>query len=291
MEKQKVTAKWTLCTSMVVFGTIGVLTRFIDIGSGELSLYRAILASAVVFLYLVLTKQPLRFGEARRELPLLLLSGVAMGFNWILLFEAYKFTTVSTATLCYYFAPVIVTVVSAILFREKLTKKQVLCFVMSTVGLVLIVGIGDLTASGTHLIGMLYGIGAAVLYATVILLNKAIKSVGGIQRTLLQFLASILVLLPYVLIKGAGGLATLTPVPAILLVILGVFHTGVAYCMYFVSMPKLSGQQVSILSYIDPLVAVLLSFLVLGESMTVQQMIGGALILGFAIYNELPSKK
>ena len=101
-------------------------------------------------------------------MPLLLVSGVAMGINWILLFEAYKYTTISAATLSYYFAPVIVTAVCPFLFREKLTVKQILCFLMSTLGLVMITGIGDVGKSGTDFVGILFGLGAAAFYAMVI---------------------------------------------------------------------------------------------------------------------------
>ena len=119
--------------SMAVFGTLGPFVRGIPVSSGELALYRATLAAVLIGLFLAVTGQKIPFGKIRREVPLLLASGVAMGINWILLFEAYRYTTVSVATLSYYFAPVIVTAVSPVLFREKLTGKQILCFIMSTV--------------------------------------------------------------------------------------------------------------------------------------------------------------
>ena len=219
-------------------------------------------------------------------MPLLLASGVAMGINWILLFEAYRYTTVSVATLAYYFAPVIVTVVCPILFHEKLTGKQVLCFVMSTLGLVLITGIGNL-GGGSDGIGILFGLGAAVFYATVILLNKFIKNVDGIHRTFLQFLAAIVTLMPYVLLTGGVTLGSLSGTGWVNLLIVGLVHTGVTYCLYFSAIKSLPGQKAAILSYIDPLVAVLISVTILGEPMTPQQAAGGVLILGFTLWNEI----
>ena len=168
--------KLMLISSMVIFGTIGLFVRNISVTSGELALYRAILAALLIGVFLIATKQKIPFGEIKKELPLLLLSGVAMAFNWILLFQAYKYTTVSVATLSYYFAPVIVTLACPLLFKEKMGAKQWICFVMSTLGIVLITGIGDLSAGNSHLIGILFGLGAACLYATVILLNKFIKT-------------------------------------------------------------------------------------------------------------------
>ena len=137
--KEQRRAKLLLSLSMIIFGTIGVFSRNIAVTSGELALYRAVLASVLIGGYFLISRQKIDFKAIKKELLLLLFSGMAMGVNWILLFEAYKHTTISAATLSYYFAPVIVTVVCPILFREKLGKKQLLCFIMSTLGLVLII--------------------------------------------------------------------------------------------------------------------------------------------------------
>lgn len=284
--KKQTSAKIMLSVAMAIFGTLGIFTRNIAVSSGELALYRAILAAVLIALYLLFTKQKIDFKGIKKELLLLLFSGMAMGINWILLFEAYKYTTVSVATLSYYFAPVIVTVVCPILFKEKMTKKQVICFVMSTMGLVLIIGIRKGNVSGTDLLGILCGLGAAVFYATVILLNKFIKNVMGIHRTLLQFFAAILILIPYVLCTSGVTLNTLNLKGWISLLVVGLIHTGITYCLYFSALKELKGQEAAILSYIDPLVAVLVSVTILGEGITVSQMLGGALILGFTLWNE-----
>ena len=279
-----------LIAAMTVFGTLGLFVRHIPVSSGELALYRAILAAAMLGGYFLATKQKIDVKSLGRELVLLLVSGGAMGFNWILLFEAYKYTTVSVATLSYYFAPVIVTALCPLLFREKMGAKQWICFAMSTLGIVLITGIGDL-GSGSHLKGILFGLGAAAFYATVILLNKFIKGVAGIQRTFLQFLAAIAVLMPYVLASGGMDLSVLDGTGWGNLLIVGMIHTGVTYCLYFSALKELPGQEAAILSYIDPLVAVLISVFVLGEGMTVPQIIGGVLILGFTLWNEVGHKE
>jgi len=276
-----------LILSMVSFGTLAPFVRNIDVSSGELALYRAILASLLIGAFLLLTKQKTSLLSLKKELLLLLFSGIAMGFNWILLFEAYKYTTVAIATLSYYFAPVIVTLVCPILFREKLTGKQIVCFVMSTVGLSLVIGITNLGSGGRDAVGIAFGLGAAVLYATVILLNKFIKGVTGIHRTLLQFLAAVMVLIPYVLLTSGVNLGNLDGTGWVCLLIVGLVHTGITYCLYFTSLKELSGQEAAILSYMDPLVAVLIGVLVLKEPLTWQQLVGGGLILGFTLLNEL----
>ncbi len=283
---KKISPRMMLILSMAIFGTLGPFVRNIPVSSGELALYRAVLAAALIGFFLLATGQRIPFAAIRKEVPLLLFSGMAMGINWILLFEAYKYTTVSAATLSYYFAPVIVTLVCPVLFREKLTARQILCFLMSTLGLVLITGTGT-RGGGTDLIGIGFGLGAAVFYAAVILLNKFIKNVEGIHRTFLQFLAAIVVLLPYVLLSSGMTLGRLDGLGWINLLIVGLVHTGLTYCMYFSSLKELPGQKAAILSYIDPLVAVLISVTLLGEVMTAVQALGGALILGFTLWNEL----
>ena len=216
---KKADPRLMLIMSMTVFGTLGLFVRNIPVSSGELALYRAVLAALLIGVYLLVSRQKIPFARIKKEVPLLLLSGAAMGINWILLFEAYRYTSVSVATLSYYFA-------------------------------------------------------------TVILLNKSIHQVEGIHRTFLQFLSAIVVLIPYVLSTNGITLSSLNAVGWVNLLIVGLVHTGVTYCLYFSSLKELPGQEAAILSYIDPLVAVLVSVTLLGESMTAMQVIGGALILG-----------
>ena len=285
MNKQK-SARLMLIVSMAIFGTLGLFVRHISVSSGELALYRAVMATILIGLYLMITGNKIPFRNIKKDVPLLLASGMAMGINWILLFEAYKYTTVSVATLSYYFAPIIVTLVCPILFREKMSIKQGICFVMSTLGIVMITGIGDISASGTNIVGILFGLGAAMFYATVILINKFIKGVEGLHRTFLQFVAAIIILVPYVAVTSGVNLHMLDGIGWGALLIVGIVHTGITYCLYFSSLRELPGQKVAILSYIDPLVAIVISVTLLSESMTIMQAIGGALILGFTLWNE-----
>jgi RarD protein len=272
-----------MALSMMIFGTIAVFVRYLSLSPGEIALYRAVMAALPIGIFLLLKKEKIRFSVWKKEGVLLVLSGASLGINWILLFEAYKHTTVSTATLCYYFAPVIVTVVSTLVFREKLTKGQILCFLMSTVGLVLITGFSDLSTNG---VGIAFGLGAACFYALVVLLNKRIRSVGGLQRTFLQFICAAVILLPYVLLSEGIHLQVLDGISWMMLLVVGLVHTGIAYVLYFTSVADLPGQQIAILSYIDPLVAILISVFLLSEPMTALQIVGGILILVFSLWNE-----
>ena len=269
-------ARLQLIISMSIFGTLAIFVRNISVSSGELAMYRAILAAILIGTYLLISGQKSKnssgnnetmsnnpFRCTKKELILLLFSGMAMGFNWILLFEAYKYTSVSAATLSYYFAPIIVTVVCPFLFHEKLTKKQILCFTMSTLGVFLITGVPDFQNMGRDTIGILFGLSAAVFYATVILLNKFIKNVAGIHRTFLQFLAAVVTLIPYVALTSGFHINTLDSKGWVNLLIVGLIHTGITYCLYFSSLKELPGQEAAILSYVDPLMAVIISVTIL----------------------------
>ena len=285
--KHPPSARLQLAASMAIFGTLAPFVRNISVSSGELALYRAVLAALLIGVFFLITGQKLSLKGLGRDLPLLLLSGAAMGVNWILLFEAYKYTTVAISTLSYYFAPVIVTILCPFLFKEKLTGKQILCFLMSTLGLSLVIGITNLGSGGNDVLGVAFGLGAAVFYATVILLNKFIKGISGIQRTFLQFLSAIAILIPYVLLTGGITLGELNGAGWVCLLVVGLVHTGLTYCLYFSSLKELPGQEAAILSYIDPLVAVIIGVLILGEPLSWQQLLGGTMILGFTLWNEL----
>lgn len=284
--KTSAKAKQAIILSMTVFGTVGLFVRGIALPSAEIALYRGVLATVALLIYLKLKKEPLRWQAIKQGLPLLLLSGLLMGLNWILLFEAYRHTTISAATLSYSFAPVLVTLLSPLLFREKMSRWQGICFGMAFAGLLLIIQpqAGD---GGRHLLGIAFGLGAAALYASVILLNKGIKGISGTHRTVLQFLAAILTLLPYVLLKGGFHLAGLDPKGLVLLLALGLVHTGIIYSVYFSAIQSLKGHEIALLSFIDPLVAVLSSLLFLGEPMSAAQAAGGALILGFILLSDI----
>ena len=282
-------AKFNIILSMAVFGTLGIFIKNIPLSSGEIALSRAVIAAISILLYKFAKNKKIPFAEIKKDLFLLFLSGAAMGFNWIFLFQSYRYTTVSIATLSYYFAPVIVMAVCPILFREKLSFRQIICFAISTLGLVLGIDPGKLLPGSNNFIGICFGLCAAVLYATVIILNKLIKNVTGIDRTLIQFFAAIVILLPYVSLTDGLHLSTAGAFGVINLLIVGIVHTGITYCLYFSSLKDLKGQEAAILSYTDPLVAIIVSVSFLGENITLTQILGGILILGFTLLNEMKS--
>lgn len=281
-------ARIQIILSMVIFGTIGAFVKNIPLPSAEIALWRAVTA------FLMLTGAAAAGGRLKQiravkgRILILLGSGAALAFNWILLFEAYRYTSVAVSTLCYYFAPTLIVLSSVLIFREKLKVRQAVCFAASTAGLVLVIGVSGGGSNDTA--GALYGLGAAVCYAGVVFFNKTLGDIDGLVRTWLQFGAAMLIMFPYVIFTCGFAVTGLDAKGTVLLLIVGVVHTGITYCMYFASLTGLKGQQAAILSYLDPMVAILVSFIVLGETVTVPQIAGGAMIIGFAFLNEVKGR-
>lgn len=265
--------------SMVVFGSIAPFIKNIGLTSGEIALFRSLIAIVLIGLFLLIKKQKFNFKGLKKDLILLFLSGAAMGFNWIFLFEAYNYTSVSVATLSYYFSPIILVALSCLFLGENLTRKTIFCFIAAVIGMVMIIGPANLLSGNASATGVLLGLIAALLYAVVVFLNIFIKNVSGIERTFLQFLAAAVILLPYVLLTGGINLLSLDTKGLFCLLIVGIVHSGLCYCLYFSSIKRLKGSEVAVLSYIDPLVAVLISFIFLREPFTINQAIGGSMIL------------
>jgi len=284
-------ARLLFAFSMVMFGTIPLFVRHIGLSSGEQAFCRAFLATVLIGIYMIVTKTKIDFRRFRKEIPLLMVTGMIMGFNWVLLFQAYRYTTVSVATLSYSFAQVIVMVACPLLFKEKLTWRQIVCFIMSTVGLFLVIGVGDLSSGSSHLKGVLFGLTGALCYATVILVNKFIKGVDGIPRAFLQLAAAAMILLPYVLSTSGLNLNLLDMGGWACLLTLGLIHTGVLYCIYFSTLKEIPGHKAAIFSYLEPLGAMIISVSFLDEKMTLLQVVGGMMILGFTLWDELAGHK
>lgn len=285
-------SKFSLILSMFIFGTIGIFRRYVPLPSSMLAMARGAIGVVFLLIFMAAKKEKLNLREIKDKILLLCISGVFIGFNWILLFEAYNYTTVATATLCYYMAPVFVIMASPFLFKEKLTLKKIICVIVALAGMVLVSGVIKTGFSGAgEFKGVLLGLGAAVLYATVVLMNKKTAGVPAYTKTVIQLGSAAIVLLPYTLLTENFAELTFEPLTIIMLLVVGVVHTGWSYALYFGSMDNLKAQTVAIFSYIDPVVAIILSALILNEEMSIFGVIGAVLVLGSTMISELPSKK
>lgn len=283
-------AKLRNIIAMLIFGTIGVFVKNIQLSSSEIALTRGFIGGVVLILATFILKKKLSFEAIKRNLLLLIFSGLAVGLNWIFLFQGYKYTSISNATLSYYFAPVFVTILAPFILKERLTLTKFLCVLMALVGMACIVGVDGIDG-GKDLIGIAYGLLAAGFYASVILMNKFLKNIDSIEITVVQLLSAAITLLPYVLIVEGNNILSVPTNSIPYILILGIVHTGIAYLFYFSSLQELKGQTIAVLSYIDPVFAVVISAIFLKESLGILQIIGGILILGSSFLSEILNRK
>ena len=288
-----------IISSMLVFGSIGVFRRYIPASSAFLACSRGLLGGLFIFVFLKLARRGdkatvgrKKAGESTggqklvgRQISWLIFTGILIGINWILLFEAFNQTTVPIATLCYYMQPTIIILLSPLVFKEKLTRKKAICAAVAIIGMVLVSGVvGD--SNGATLRGVLLGLGAAVFYATVVMLNKKLRGIDAFQKTMIQLLAAGACMIPYMLLTGGIDETRFTTRAVILMLIVGIVHTGIAYVAYFASMDGLKIQSIALLSYIDPVSALFFSALFLKEPLSALGIIGAVMIIGSAIVSE-----
>ena len=286
-------AKLTLAAAMVIFGTLGLLRRLIDLPSAAISCCRGLLGCVFLLLMQCLRGRKPDWAALRPKLLLLLLSGGMIGFNWMLLFEAYRYTTIAVATLCYYMAPVLLIAFSPLLFKEKLTGRQIVCVLLAALGMVLVSGVLDGSELDDGAMnGIALALGSAVLYALITAVNrKYLGPVDAYDKTIVQLGAAGLVLVPYLLLTGGFAGLRVTPLSAGLMLLVSLTHTAIPYALYFGAMVRLPTQTVALMSYLDPITALLLSALVLHEPLSPAGLAGAALVLGATLLSELWARK
>lgn len=286
MNRELVKSYLAIISAMLIFGTLGIFRRYIPLSSAMLALFRGLLGSAFL-LILVFAKGGRLQKLTGRTLLLLAVTGAIMGLNWMLLFEAYNYTSVATATMCYYMQPTIVILLSPLVFRERLTPKKLFCAVAAIIGMVFVSGILSGNGFQTQDIkGIRFGLGAAALYSAVVILNKKVVVEDVYEKSIIQLAAAAVILIPYLLLTEDISQIELTGTAVGMVLLVGIVHTGIAYALYFGSMKNLKVQSIAVMSYIEPVFALLLSAIVLHERMSVFGMVGAVLIIGSAIVGE-----
>ena len=282
--------------AMLLWGSLGVFVKNISLDSVEIAFFRGIIGSVFLGIVLFIRMQNNKKLEENNKLEdenkkpgkkgiiILIISGMAIGLNWVFLFNSYNYITVANATIVYYLAPVIVIFVSPIFLKEKLTLKKVLAVMCAMIGLVLIVRTGQSSTNINLTQGIINAFLAACLYASVIILNKFIKNVDDYTKTFIQLFMASMVLLPWVIFRN--NIIFDSTKSIILILILGIAHTGIAYCLYFSAMKDLKAQSIAILGYIDPVSSVVFSIFLLKEPFSIYQLIGGVIILLSAVIVE-----
>lgn len=287
MKEESNKARLQFLLTMMIFGTLGIFVRHIELPSTVIAEARGIIGTAFLLLVVKLSHSSLSKETIRKNLKVLFFSGAAIGVNWILLFESYRYTTVSTATLSYYMAPVFVILASPIVVKEKLTVLKSICVAAAFAGMILISGVLTEPGEGVTTYGILLGLGAASFYAAVMLLNQFLRDISAYDMTIMQLGMASLVLLPYTLLMEPISSLTCSTTTLIFLLLVGVVHTGITYTLYFGSMHDLKAQTAAIFSYMDPIVAIILSAFWLHEPMGMAQIIGAVLILASTLLSSL----
>ena len=277
-----------LVASMLIFGTIGIFRRYIPLSSPMLACIRGFMGGLFLLCVLKLQKKKSNFAFSKKQLILLFVTGIALGSNWMLLFEAYNYTSVAVATLCYYMEPTIVILLSPLLFGERLNGKKLISVIVSLIGIALVSGItGKETVGAGDLKGILFGLGAAALYSTVVILNKKNPVEDAYAKTIIQLLSAGIVMVPYIFLTEDFSGIHLGPMAFGMIIVVGIVHTGIAYALYFAALSHVKSQTVAILSYIDPVSAVFLSWLFLHEALSLPVLLGAVMIIGAALVSEL----
>lgn len=286
MNKDNFKSYVALIGSMLIFGTLGVVRRYVPLSSAMLALCRGALGSVFLLIFVLVRGGKLKLPERKATLWLVL-TGAIMGLNWMLLFEAYSYTTVAAATMCYYMQPTIVILLSPLVFRERLSGRKLACAAAAIIGMLFVSGVlsGGI-GQVRDIRGIAFGLGAAALYAAVIILNKKVVVEDIYAKTVIQLAGAALVMIPYVLLTEGVPELTLTATDIGMVLLVGIVHTGITYALYFGSMQRLKAQTVAVMSYIDPVFALLLSAAVLHESLTPLGIVGAVLIIGSAIISE-----
>ena len=281
--------KLKILISMAVFGTVGIFVRFIPMASAAIAFCRGVLGCTFLLILMMVTGKRPVLEDIKRNKWILVLSGAAIGINWILLFEAYRHTTVAIATICYYLSPAFVTLASP-LIGEKLSVKKLSCIGIAMLGMVFVSGVLQADQQSSYL-GVLLGVGAAVFYASVILMNKKLSHIGAYDRTFCQLAMASIVIVPYLMISGGIYFGDMTTLGWVMLLIVGIVHTGICYALYFGGIQEVNAQTAAILSYLDPVLSILLSAFILRERLDIFSIIGAVMILGSALYSELPARQ
>jgi drug/metabolite transporter (DMT)-like permease len=277
--------------SMIIFGTIGLVVRYIDLSSSERALLSSFLGCLFLLLVFFMVKKKISWNLVKSNVLFLILSGIALGGNWIFLYQSFDYTTIANATLGYYFAPVFVMILSPFVLREQLSIKKIVCICVAIISMLMIVGEGVSASRSDDILGLSFGIIAAAFYAALLFLNKFIKDMGKLELTIIQLGTTTLLLMPYVFLTEGFGIFEVSSSSIPFILILGIINTGIGFLLFFSGMEKLKAQSIAMLSYVDPFIAILISAIILQEQMTIVQMLGGVLLLGSTFVSEIKSIK
>ena len=283
--------KLELLLLMCAYGCLGPVVRGISLPTVVIVWARAVISACSLLLFRLVSRKKSR-KEYRSFFVPMLISGVFLAVDWIGLFGSYRYTTIATTTLCYYVAPVLVILGAALFLRERLTVRKAVCIAVAFIGMILVSGMAENGLPAlSEMKGVLLALLGALGYASVILINKRCPDGDPLLRTLVQLSTAAVIMTGYVLLTTDLSACTLHVKDVILLLLLSVVMTGMAYIVYFSLIVRIPSSSVAFFSYADPFVAVLISVFFLGEPLSLPALAGGVLIIGASIVAELPENR
>lgn len=286
-------AKLSFLLGVFLFGTLGGFSRFVTLPTTVTTMIRGFVAAPFLLLVLKIRGKKLDTEAIKKNLIPLVMGGLLLAAAMITLFEAYKCMSVAAATMFYNLAPIIYVALSPILFKEKLTVRKILCVLIAFFGVFLVSNLLETGMPKTmeEAKGIIFGLGCAVSYSALTVINKKVKGVPAFDKTIVQIAVLGIALLPVNLISGSMKGLTFEPLSTVMLLVICIVHTGIAYLCYFGSLEHLPANTAALLTYVDPVTAVLMSAFILHEPMNLLNVLGVVLILGAAFISELPEKK
>ena len=269
--------------ALLLFGSNGIVASHIHLTSYHIVLLRTLIGSILLILLFYITKNRISFYKHPKDCVFICVSGIAMGASWMFLYEAYNQIGVSVSSLLYYCGPVIVMILSPILFKEKFTIAKLIGFVLVFIGVFLVNG---QATNKLNTWGIICGCLSAVMYSVMVMANKKSKNITGIENSLIQLFMSFLTVAIFVGIKENGYFIQIQAMDWLWIFILGIFNTGIGCYFYFSSISELSVQTVAVCGCLELLSAVCFSVIFLNETMTTLQIVGAFLIIGGMIFGE-----
>ncbi len=280
-------AKVMTVIAMTLFGFLGLFTRYIDLPASVIVASRGILGALFLLMFIYLTGSRISRDDIYSNMFSLICSGVCLGLNWLFLFEAFKSIEISVANVLNYMTPVIVILISPLVFKTRLTVSKLLCALTAIFGLILVTGLLEEGSIDANSYGITCGILAAVFYTGLVIFNKKLRSIGSFDRTFTQLLIAGILVFAYTLVTVDYSTLTFDAGTVGMLVLMALFLTALTFTLYFGSLAYLDASTSAVYTYLEPLVGILLGVTVLNEDLGILGWIGAALILGSTLLSEL----
>ena len=280
------------------FGTIGFVMHFIPLSSAVAVFYRALIGGLFIIIMCLISKIEIGIKTMIDNFFILIITGFFMSLNWVFQFEAFRVSSIAIGTVCYNTMPIFLLIIASFVFKESITVKNVICILIATIGIILVSNVINTGIQSNQVLGCIYGIIGAILYALIVIYNRKLNNIKTHDKIIFQFIFSSIIMVIYILliqkqsIFFESNLDTRTKMIGLIsLLILCLFHTGFCYIHYFNAVSNLKAETVAIMTYIDPVVALFLSYFVLKEKTTNLQLFGALMILASTFINQVTTKQ